>query len=131
MENALYGISEIAIFVSEISLSRFLEVRQQLVRKYRTPALSALSTFALFKFNFTLCLDNACQQPIFLHCLPTIGTQDVFVPLITDFFWYLLKYKRSSTTNTTHAVQVSKRRHLVSTCSTIHVINEPNYDVKD
>ena len=86
MENALYGISEIAIFVSEISLSRFLEVRQQLVRKYRTPALSALSTFALFKFNFTFCLDNACQQPIFLHCLPTIGTQDVFVPLITDFF---------------------------------------------
>ena len=36
----LYGISEIAIFVSEISLFRFLEVRQQLVRKYRTPALS-------------------------------------------------------------------------------------------
>ena len=27
-------------FVSEISLFRFLEVRQQLVRKYRTPALS-------------------------------------------------------------------------------------------
>ena len=40
MENALYGISEIAIFVSESSLFRFLEVRQQLVRKYRTPALS-------------------------------------------------------------------------------------------
>ena len=40
MENALYGIFEIAIFVSEISLFRFLEVRQQLVRKYRTPALS-------------------------------------------------------------------------------------------
>ena len=35
MENALYGISEIAIFVSEISLFLFLEVRQQLVRKYR------------------------------------------------------------------------------------------------
>ena len=40
MENALYGISEIAVFVSEISLFRFLEVRQQLVRKYRSPALS-------------------------------------------------------------------------------------------
>ena len=41
MENALYGISEIAVFVSEIFLFRFLEVRQQqLVRKYRTPALS-------------------------------------------------------------------------------------------
>ena len=40
MENALYGISEIAIFVSEISLFRFLELREQLVRKYRTPALS-------------------------------------------------------------------------------------------
>ena len=40
MENALYGISEIAVFVSEIFLFRFLEVRQQqLVRKYRTPAL--------------------------------------------------------------------------------------------
>ena len=40
MENALYGISEIAVFVSEIFLFRFLEVRQQqLLRKYRTPAL--------------------------------------------------------------------------------------------
>ena len=28
------------VFVSEISLFRFLEVCQQLVRKYRTPALS-------------------------------------------------------------------------------------------
>ena len=40
MENALYGFSEIAAFVSEISLFRFLEVRQELVRKHRTPALA-------------------------------------------------------------------------------------------
>ena len=40
MENALYGISGNAVFISEISLFRFLEVCQQLVRKYRTPALS-------------------------------------------------------------------------------------------
>ena len=40
MENALYGIFGNAVFVSEISLFRFLEVCQQLVRKYRTPALS-------------------------------------------------------------------------------------------
>ena len=38
MENALYGISGNAVFVSEISL--FLEVCQQLVRKHRTPELS-------------------------------------------------------------------------------------------
>ena len=38
--HAVYSISEIAVFVSEISLFRFLEVCQQLVRKYRTPALS-------------------------------------------------------------------------------------------
>ena len=39
MESASYGISEITVFVSEILLFRFLEVRQQLVRKYRTTAL--------------------------------------------------------------------------------------------
>ena len=45
MESALYGIYALLVFVSEIltrslrSLVRFL-IRQQLVRKYRTPALS-------------------------------------------------------------------------------------------
>ena len=45
MESALYGIYALVVFVSEIllvlcaSLVRFL-IRQQLVRKYRTPALS-------------------------------------------------------------------------------------------
>ena len=38
MESALYGIYAL-VFVSEILLVRFL-IRQQLVRKYRTPALS-------------------------------------------------------------------------------------------
>ena len=47
MENALYGISEIAVFVSEILLFRFLEVRQLLVRKYRTPELS---------MNYSICI---------------------------------------------------------------------------
>ena len=40
MENALYGISGNAVFISEISLFRFLEECQQLVRKHRTPELS-------------------------------------------------------------------------------------------
>ena len=39
MESALYGIYALVVFVSEISLVRFL-IRQQLVRKYRTPTLS-------------------------------------------------------------------------------------------
>ena len=39
MESALYGIYALVVFVSEILLVRFL-IRQQLVRKYRTPALS-------------------------------------------------------------------------------------------
>ena len=39
MESALYGIYALVVFVSERSLVRFL-IRQQLVRKYRTPALS-------------------------------------------------------------------------------------------
>ena len=39
MESALYGIYALVAFVSEILLVRFL-IRQQLVRKYRTPALS-------------------------------------------------------------------------------------------
>ena len=39
MESALYGIYALVVFVSEILLVRFL-IRQQLVRKYRTSALS-------------------------------------------------------------------------------------------
>ena len=39
MESALYGIYALVVFVSEIERVRFL-IRQQLVRKYRTPALS-------------------------------------------------------------------------------------------
>ena len=39
MESSLYGIYALVVFVSEILLVRFL-IRQQLVRKYRTPALS-------------------------------------------------------------------------------------------
>ena len=40
MESALYGIYTL-VFVSEILLVRFrFLIRQQLVRKYRTPALS-------------------------------------------------------------------------------------------
>ena len=38
MESAMYSIYAL-VFVSEILLVRFL-IRQQLVRKYRTPALS-------------------------------------------------------------------------------------------
>ena len=47
MESALYGINALVVFVSEIftrslrSLVRFL-IRQRLVRKYSTPALSTL-----------------------------------------------------------------------------------------
>ena len=39
MESALYGIYPLVVFVSEISLVRFL-IQKQLVCKYRTPALS-------------------------------------------------------------------------------------------
>ena len=39
MESASYGIYALVVFISEISLVRFL-IRQQLMRKYRTPALS-------------------------------------------------------------------------------------------
>ena len=39
MESALYGIYALVVFVSEIERVRFL-IRQQLVRKYRTRALS-------------------------------------------------------------------------------------------
>ena len=40
MESALYGIYALVVFTSSLrSLVRFL-IRQQLVRKYRTPALS-------------------------------------------------------------------------------------------
>ena len=49
MESALYGIYALVIFVSEISLVRFL-IRQQLVRKYRTPTLSVkYSLYSLCK----------------------------------------------------------------------------------
>ena len=39
MESALYGIYALVVFVSEIERVRFL-IREQLVRKYRTPVLS-------------------------------------------------------------------------------------------
>ena len=48
MESALYGIYALVVFVSEILLVRFL-IRQQLVRKYRTPALSM--KYSLFTCN--------------------------------------------------------------------------------
>ena len=55
MESALYGIYALVVFVSEILLVRFL-IRQQLVRKYRTPALSM--KYSLFPHCFApiLCL---------------------------------------------------------------------------
>ena len=57
MESALYSIYALVVFVSEILLVRFL-IRQQLVRKYRTPALSmkySLCTFFLDQeTSFTL-----------------------------------------------------------------------------
>ena len=39
MESALYGMHALVVSASEVLLVRFL-IRQQLVRKYRTPALS-------------------------------------------------------------------------------------------
>ena len=49
MESALYGIYALVVFVSEILLVRFL-IRQQLVCKYRTPALSMkYSLYSEFK----------------------------------------------------------------------------------
>ena len=38
-ESALYSISALVVFLSEIPLVRFL-IRQKLVRKYRTPPLT-------------------------------------------------------------------------------------------
>ena len=54
MESALYGIYAL-VFVSEILLVRFL-IRQQLVRKYRTPALSM--KYSLFT---SIALEN-CEK---------------------------------------------------------------------
>ena len=51
MEIALYGIYTLVVFVSEILLVRFL-IRQQLVRKYRTPALSMKYSLYLIDFTF-------------------------------------------------------------------------------
>ena len=45
MESALYGIYLLVVFVSEIV--RFL-IRQQLVRKYRTPALSMKYSLCIY-----------------------------------------------------------------------------------
>ena len=53
MESALYGIYALVVFVSEISLVRFL-IRQQLVRKYRTPTLSM--KYSLFTSCYMSCL---------------------------------------------------------------------------
>ena len=53
MESALYGIYALVVSVSEISLVRFL-IRQQLVRKYRTPALS-------MKYSLFSCFRCHCQ----------------------------------------------------------------------
>ena len=47
MESDLYGIYALVVFVSEILLVRFL-IRQQLVRKYRTPALSMKYSLFLY-----------------------------------------------------------------------------------
>ena len=49
MESALYGIYAL-VFVSEILLVRFL-IRQQLERKYRTPAFSM--KYSLFGYSFS------------------------------------------------------------------------------
>ena len=43
----MYGIYVLVVFVSEISLVRFL-IRQQLVRKYRTPTLSMKYSLSFF-----------------------------------------------------------------------------------
>ena len=59
MESALYGIYALVVFVSEILLVRFL-IRQQLVRKYRTPALSM--KYSLFLTRE----DTACGEDIIL-----------------------------------------------------------------
>ena len=60
MESALYGIYALFVFVSNLtrslrSLVRFL-IRQQLVRKYRTPALSM--KYSLYKLKFINCNIN-------------------------------------------------------------------------
>ena len=59
MESDLYGIYALVVFVSEILLVRFL-IRQQLVHKYRTPALSM--KYSLFPFHvllsFPVCINT-------------------------------------------------------------------------
>ena len=47
MESTLYGIYALVVFVSEIERVTFL-IRQNLMRKYRTPALS------IFKWVFSI-----------------------------------------------------------------------------
>ena len=77
------------------------------------------------KFNFTFYLVQACQQPIFLHCFPKIGTQDVFVPLITDFF---LSFEVKKEFRNKHN---SCGKSVKTPPSWLHVITEHNYVVKD
>ena len=52
MESALHGICAL-VFVSENSLVRFL-IRQQLVRKYRTRALSMKKVVVYHLFFYTV-----------------------------------------------------------------------------
>ena len=62
MESALYGIYALVVFVSEILLVRFL-IRQQLVRKYRTPALSM--KYSLFIYCTYLVLISVTRSSKF------------------------------------------------------------------
>ena len=58
MESALYGIYALVVFVSEIERVRFL-IRQQLVRKYRTPALSMKYSLLILWLKVPLRADAA------------------------------------------------------------------------
>ena len=55
MESALHSTYALVVFVSEIERVRFL-IRQQLVRKYRTPALSMKYSLYIQLEKKTLCV---------------------------------------------------------------------------
>ena len=74
MESALYGIYPLVVFVSEISLVRFL-IQKQLVCKYRTPALSMKYSFSSLLAKNNNNNNLALAQHTFLYiCLTMVCT---------------------------------------------------------
>ena len=113
MQSALYSIYALVVFVSEISVVRFL-IRQQPVRKYRTPAL-------FMKYSLYIFLPLFDQSCFFSSVFKKFTADpDSFPGSCTSLFcyvWsllsYLLRAKRAATLFSTilgqHAGQLTVR----------------------